>query len=552
MGTKLRVWWPDDKEYYKCVVKAHRPTNNGGASGYNYELQYDDGEYENVDLSKEKFQIIGGKKRQQKQQNPEDGDDDEEETNVSSSGGDKKKRRILEDSEEEEMEFDMDSSSDEEEEGDDSASEYKMKGDESSMDDESLNAVSEKEGLSEDDWLASEDDEDEAPKKKKKKTVKKVTITRVNGGSKKSGDSGEGSFVSPTPMKTSSEVAAQQKQQKKKSLPSAKKHDFDQFISQSPKDEGLANSSTKKPSSSRPTSHSSKEPSPMPSNNAKHQKANIPKPIAGVVNAAGTHTHNHLKFFTTNKKDIHRNPVGHPDYSPRTLYVDFKELAQSQDNGKVSPAQKQWWDIKSQYADTVLLFKTGKFYEMFHDDADVGVSVLGHAYMKGQAAHSGFPEAAYSKFVNILVEAGYKVARVEQTETPDAMQERKKKTAKGQPKPQVVCREVCSIVSRGTRTFCFLDDVTLLEKGEVNTGPLLSIKEILIEDNDQDGMGVDKEDDDGDEGGTKAVCEYGVTIVDAVTGVVTLGQFADDILRSRLQTLLASFGPSEVSLTLDQ
>jgi len=37
-----------------------------------------------------------------------------------------------------------------------------------------------------------------------------------------------------------------------------------------------------------------------------------------------------------------------------------------------------------------------------------------------------------------------------------------------------------------------------------------------------------------------------------VTGVVTLGQFADDILRSRLQTLLASFGPSEVSLTLDQ
>ena len=207
MGTKLRVWWPDDKEYYKCVVKAHRPTNNGGASGYNYELQYDDGEYENVDLSKEKFQIIGGKKRQQKQQNPEDGDEDEEETNVSSSGGDKKKRRILEDSEEEEMEFDMDSSSDEEEEGDDSASEYKMKGDESSMDDESLNAVSEKEGLSEDDWLASEDDEDEAPKKKKKKTVKKVTITRVNGGSKKSGDSGEGSFVSPTPMKTSGEAA---------------------------------------------------------------------------------------------------------------------------------------------------------------------------------------------------------------------------------------------------------------------------------------------------------------------------------------------------------
>jgi hypothetical protein len=29
----------------------------------------------------------------------------------------------------------------------------------------------------------------------------------------------------------------------------------------------------------------------------------------------------------------------------------------------------QWWDIKSQYFDTVLLFKTGKFYELYHMDA---------------------------------------------------------------------------------------------------------------------------------------------------------------------------------------
>ena len=51
--------------------------------------------------------------------------------------------------------------------------------------------------------------------------------------------------------------------------------------------------------------------------------------------------------------------------------------------------------------------------------------------------------------------------------------------------------------------------------------------------------------------GTRAVCEDGVTIVDAVTGVVTLGQFADDVLRSRMQTLLASFSPSEVSERFD-
>jgi DNA mismatch repair protein MSH6 len=39
-------------------------------------------------------------------------------------------------------------------------------------------------------------------------------------------------------------------------------------------------------------------------------------------------------------------------------------------------------------------------------------------------AHCGFPEKAYSKFADILVTKGYKVARVEQTETPNMMKER--------------------------------------------------------------------------------------------------------------------------------
>ena len=180
---------------------------------------------------------------------------------------------------------------------------------------------------------------------------------------------------------------------------------------------------------------------------------------------------------------------------------------------------------------------------MFHDDADVAVSVLGFVYMKGTVAHAGFPEAAYGTMVNKLVDAGYKVARVEQTETPDDMKERKKTTT-GK-KPQVVCREVCGVVTRGTRTFCFLEDDRCLEKmmsggGGNQTGPLVVIKETLL---DEDGSGMEEDDDSG----TKAVCEYGVTIVDAITGVVTLGQFADDVLRSRMVTLLASFSPSEVS-----
>ena len=52
--------------------------------------------------------------------------------------------------------------------------------------------------------------------------------------------------------------------------------------------------------------------------------------------------------------------------------------------------------------------------------------------------------------------------------------------------------------------------------------------------------------DTDEDSGPGAVYEYGVTIVDAITATVTLGQFADDILRSRMQTLLTTFSPSEV------
>jgi DNA mismatch repair ATPase MutS len=44
--------------------------------------------------------------------------------------------------------------------------------------------------------------------------------------------------------------------------------------------------------------------------------------------------------------------------------------------------------------------------------------------VSGDLAHCGFPEKAYSKFADILVSKGYKVARVEQTETPNMMKER--------------------------------------------------------------------------------------------------------------------------------
>ena len=51
-------------------------------------------------------------------------------------------------------------------------------------------------------------------------------------------------------------------------------------------------------------------------------------------------------------------------------------------DNKVSAGQQQWWEFKSRNFDSVLLFKMGKFYELFEMDAHVGAEVCGLSYMK--------------------------------------------------------------------------------------------------------------------------------------------------------------------------
>lgn len=45
-------------------------------------------------------------------------------------------------------------------------------------------------------------------------------------------------------------------------------------------------------------------------------------------------------------------------------------------------------------------------------------------HSQGTYAHAGFPEIAYGRYADTLLRKGYKIARIEQTETPDMMNER--------------------------------------------------------------------------------------------------------------------------------
>ncbi|RZF36981.1 hypothetical protein LSTR_LSTR004669 [Laodelphax striatellus] len=226
----------------------------------------------------------------------------------------------------------------------------------------------------------------------------------------------------------------------------------------------------------------------------------------------------HLKFeFLKPDKlrDAKKRKTNDPEYDPRTLYIpdEFKKT--------LTPAHKQWWDMKATHFDCVLFFKVGKFYELFHMDAVIGVNELNLTYMKGDFAHSGFPEIAYGRFATTLVEKGFKVARVEQTETPDMMEKRCKTMGKVTKFDKVVKREICQITTKGTRVFSVIDG----ETKEPESHFLLAISEKKF-----------------DNGGSA----FGVCFVDTSIGEFNLGQFTDDKQCSRLRTLVAHYPPSQI------
>ncbi|KAG7334314.1 hypothetical protein KOW79_002721 [Hemibagrus wyckioides] len=240
---------------------------------------------------------------------------------------------------------------------------------------------------------------------------------------------------------------------------------------------------------------------------------------AGNQDVTGVWDHEKLDWFQDGKrKDAQRRRQSDNDYDPTTLYVPEDFL------NRVTPGMRRWWQLKSEMFDTVLFYKVGKFYELYHMDAVIGVNELGLTFMKGTWAHSGFPEIGFGRFSDVLVQKGFKVARIEQTETPEMMEARCKAMVRPTKFDRVVRREVCRIITRGTQTYSVLDGAP----SESESKYLLSVKEK----NQEENLGQ---------------CHiYGVSFIDSSVGRFYVGQFQDDRHCSRLRTLLAHYVPAQV------
>jgi DNA mismatch repair protein MutS len=82
----------------------------------------------------------------------------------------------------------------------------------------------------------------------------------------------------------------------------------------------------------------------------------------------------------------------------------------------------QFFDIKEQHPDTVLFFRMGDFYELFHDDAETAAEVLGLSLTSRDKnadkpiPMAGFPWHGLEDHLRTMLRAGYKVTVAEQEE----------------------------------------------------------------------------------------------------------------------------------------
>ena len=89
-----------------------------------------------------------------------------------------------------------------------------------------------------------------------------------------------------------------------------------------------------------------------------------------------------------------------------------------------TPMMKQFFTVKSQHPEALLLFRCGDFYETYGEDALTASKVLGIVLTKRSNAApdsipmAGFPHHSLETYLPRLVRAGYKVAVCDQLEDP--------------------------------------------------------------------------------------------------------------------------------------
>ncbi len=192
----------------------------------------------------------------------------------------------------------------------------------------------------------------------------------------------------------------------------------------------------------------------------------------------------------------------------RTVFVPQEQYL------KMTPFERQFWDVKRKLFDTVVFFRKGMFYELFEGDARLAQREFGMTFtLRASMVMVGFPATQFEQRASVLLAKGYRVARVDQAESAIGAEKRLKAGGR-ELEEKVIKRTVTEILTPGT-----LQDPQIL--GDSSAAPrFISVWE-----------------------GENRV--LGVCVVECATHTLWIGSFKDDAKLGHLETLLLQTVPRE-------
>ncbi len=200
-----------------------------------------------------------------------------------------------------------------------------------------------------------------------------------------------------------------------------------------------------------------------------------------------------------------------PSYDGRTVLVPQEQFL------KMTSFERQFWEVKRRLFDTVVFFRKGMFYELFEEDARIMHRELGTAFtLRASMVMCGFPATQFEERSGVLLAKGYRVARVDQSETSLGLDKRARAGGRVGDDAKVIRRTVTEILTPGT-----LQDPGLA--GSAQAPRTIAVWE-----------------------GEGRV--FGVCVVECATHTLMVGSFRDDARLSHLETLLLQTVPKEALL----
>ena len=213
-----------------------------------------------------------------------------------------------------------------------------------------------------------------------------------------------------------------------------------------------------------------------------------------------------------NLRDKEKRSPSNPEYDVTTLYVPRKYGKVTED-GHSTPMLQQYWEIKEDHFSDVILFKVGKFYELFYIDAAIAQQVCQLKWMgHDRRAHVGFPETSLQHHAAMLIEQGFTVCVVEQTETVSEANERSANAGR-KSTGALVERKICEVFTKGT----------LIHEDMLGGRACHYLCSVFVHNTD--------------------ASRFGVAIVDCATGKFQIGELMS---LSSLKTVIYSFQPKEI------